>query len=136
MSLYLTFSFMGINIWDFFTLRALIMAILVLPLLTMLVFLPFFYSLTKDRQETLGMIGFLGFFANIVLCVECGYRVIWQFSAILFFNNNNPFEFKYLVFGLITLGIAVFSYRLSVKFYSLVKDTNNEPGITALNLDK
>ena len=135
MNLYLTFSFMAIDIWDFLTLRALIMAILVLPLLIMLGFFPFFYSLSKDRQETLGMIGFLGFFANIALSVECCYRVIAQLFTILFLNNRNPFEFKYFAFGLITVVIAIFSYHFSVRFYSL-EQTKDEPEIASLNLDK
>ena len=127
---------MAISIWELFTFRVWIMAILVLPLLTMLLFLPFFHSLSKDTKETLGCIGFFWFFANIVLCVECGYRIIYQFLIILISNDRNPFEFKYFTFGLTTLGIAVFTYHLSGKFYEIKVDRKNKSEITSLNLNK
>ena len=135
-SLYVTFSFIAINIWELFTFRIWIMAILVLPLLTLLIFLPFFHSLSKDRQETLGLIGFLGFYANIVLCVECVYRIIYQFITILFFNKRIDFEFKYFTFGLTTLVIAILSYHLSGYFYSIEVDSKDESEVTSLNLNK
>ncbi|HEX9961649.1 MAG TPA: hypothetical protein VGB00_11985, partial [Pyrinomonadaceae bacterium] len=67
---------MDINIWDFLTLRNVVSAILVLPLLTMIVFLPFLYTLSKNAREWLTLFGFSGFIANIVLAVECCYRIL------------------------------------------------------------
>jgi cell division protein FtsW (lipid II flippase) len=139
-----------ISIWDFLTLRNVILAILVLPLLTMLIFVPFLYSISKNAREWLTVFGFFGFVANIVLAVECCYRIL---NSILYYAMQKPtlvfdrklermvyyqepYDFTYVVYAVIFLSISFLTWQLidKVSPWELKRKKSSE--ITSLDLNK
>jgi hypothetical protein len=141
---------MDIDIRDFLTLRHVVMAILVLPLLTLLVMMPFLYSLPKNAREWLTLFGFLGFIANIVLAVECGYRILNSLLAyaaqkptLVFDRKLNtmvsyqePYDFRYIVYALIFLGISLLTWQLVDKFSPWEFKSKKNSDVTSLDLNK
>jgi hypothetical protein len=122
---------MDINIWDFLTLRNVILAILVFPLLTLLIFLPFSHALSKNTREWLVIFGLLGFIANGVLTVECCYRILssvltymTQKPSLVFDSKLNtmvyrqePFDFTYIIQAVIFSSITFLTWQLVDKIY-------------------
>jgi hypothetical protein len=141
---------MDIDIRDFLTLRHVVMAILILPLLTLLVMMPFLYSLPKNAREWLTLFGFLGFIANIVLAVECCYRILNSLLAyaaqkptLVFDRKLNtmvsyqePYDFRYIVYAVIFLGISLLTWQLVDKFSPWEFKSKKNSDVTSLDLNK
>lgn len=141
---------MDINIWDFLTLRTIIWAILTLPLLTMLAFMPFLYSLSKNAREWLTIFGFLGFIANIALAVECCYQIINSVIAYairkpeLVFDtklsrmvyHQEPYNFKYVVYAVIFLSISFLTWQILNRFSPWEVKSKKKSEFTSLDLNK
>jgi hypothetical protein len=141
---------MDINVWDFLTFRNVLAAILLLPLLTMLACAPFHYALSKNAREWLTLFGFLGFVANIVLAIECCYRIINSVIAyavekpkLVFDHKLNtlvyyqePYSYKYIVFAVIFFGVSFLTWQLvnKVSPWELKGKKNSE--VTSLDLNK
>ena len=141
---------MDINIWDFLTFRNVLAAILLLPLLTMLGFVPFYHALSKNAREWVALFGFLGFFANIVLGIECCYQIINSaiYYAIekpkLVFDTKSsqmvyyqePYNYKYIVFAIIFFVISFLTWQLVNKFYPWERESKKDADFTSLDLNK
>ncbi|HEY0050667.1 MAG TPA: hypothetical protein VGB68_15345 [Pyrinomonadaceae bacterium] len=141
---------MDINISDFLTPRNVMLAILVLPFLTMLVFVPFLYTISRNAREWLTIFGFLGFIANIVLAVECCYRILNSILAYatqkptLVFDQKSsrmvyqqePYDFRYIGYALIFFGISFLTWQLLNKFSPWETKRNKESEVISLDLNK
>lgn len=141
---------MDINIWDFLTFRQIIWAILVLPLLTMLVFVPFLSALSKNAREWLTLFGFLGFIANIVLAVECCYQIINSLIAYatrkpeLVFDtklsimvyHEEPYDFKYVVYAVIFFSVSFLTWQILNKFSPWEIKSRKKSEVISLDLNK
>lgn len=82
---------MDINIWDYFTFRNMILAIFCLPLLMMLVTLPFLSLLSKSAKEWFELLGFFGAIANVVVVIELGFRTI---AEVIYYSTQKPQYFS------------------------------------------
>jgi hypothetical protein len=141
---------MDINIWEFLTLRNVIMAILVLPLLSLLALAPFLYSLSKNAREWLTLFGFAGFIANIVLAVECCYRILNSLVAYaiqkptLVFDRKlermvyyqEPYDFRYIIYAVIFFSISFLTWQLVDKFSPWEFKGKKNSEVTTLDLNK
>lgn len=126
------------------------MAILLVPLLTMLAFVPFYHALSKNTREWLTLFGFLGFVANIVLAIECCYQTINSLIAYavakpkLVFDTKlsrmvyyqEPYNYKYIVFAIIFFVISFLTWRLVNKFYPWERESKKDSEFTSLDLNK
>lgn len=82
---------MDINIWDYFTFRNVILAIFCLPLLTMLVTMPFLSLLSKNTKEWFELLGFFGAIANSVVVIELTFRTI---AEVIAYSTQKPQYFS------------------------------------------
>ena len=73
--------------WSLATFRNVLLAILMVPLLTLLVLKPFSQYFSREKNEWLSILGYLGLVANGVLAVEAGYRTI---GALYFHFTQKP----------------------------------------------
>ncbi len=85
---------MDINITDYLTFRNIILAIFCLPLVTMLITMPFLPLLSKSAKEWFNLLGFFGAVANSVIVVELGYRTIASVIEFIFQKPQMRFDHK------------------------------------------
>lgn len=125
-------------------------AILVLPLLTMLFFVPFLYSLSKNAREWLTIFGFLGFIANIVLAIECCYRILnsilayaTQKPTLVFdpklermVSYQEPYDFRYIVYAAIFFSISFLTWLLLDKISPWEQKSKKNSEVISLDLTK
>ncbi len=87
---------MDINITDYLTFRNIILAIFCLPLVTMLVTLPFLSLLSKNAKEWFELFGFFGAIANAVIVIELGFRTI---AEVITYSTQKPKYFSEVTNG-------------------------------------
>lgn len=91
---------MDINIWDYFTFRNVILAIFCLPLVTMLVTIPFLSLLSKSTKEWFELLGFFGAIASAVIVIELGLRTI---ATVIVYFTQKPKYFSEIMNGRIDM---------------------------------
>lgn len=87
-------NFMDIQFTDYLTFRNIILAIFCLPLVTMLVTLPFLSVLSKSTKEWFELLGFFGAIANAVIVIELGFRTIASVIDFIFQKPQMRFDHK------------------------------------------
>ena len=116
----------------------------------MIVFLPFLYTLSKNAREWLTLFGFSGFIANIVLAVECCYRILnsiiayaTQKPTLIFDRKLNtivsyqePYDFRYIVYAIIFLGISLLTWQILDKVSPWSEKSKKNSEFTSLDLNK
>jgi hypothetical protein len=133
--------------WSLATFRNLLAAILMLPLLTLVVMIPFSRYFSKEKNEWLSVLGYSGLVASGVLAVETLYRTVYALyfhftqKPKVFFDNiaGTPvsrletFDYTPLVYLIILVVIAVLS-GVFADFYSPAKnDKGNRKQDSDLN---
>jgi hypothetical protein len=76
---------------EYLTFRNVILVIFCLPLVTMLVTLPFLSLLSKSTKEWLELLGFFGAIANSVIVIELGFRTI---AEVIYYSTQKPQYFS------------------------------------------
>lgn len=146
------------DIWDIFTIlwslatfRNVLLAILTLPLLTMVVLLPGHQHFSKDTKEWIAIFGVFGYLANGVLAVESALRtigeVVYYFTQkpSLYFDSKaermvskyDSFDSSWLSYLIVLVVIAVLS-AIFTDYYNPSKNgggkRNRDSEINSLNL--
>lgn len=91
---------MDIQFTDYLTFRNIILAIFCLPLVTMLVTLPFLSILSKNTKEWLELLGFFGAIASAVIVIELGLRTI---ATVIVYFTQKPKYFSEITNGRIDM---------------------------------
>src|SRR6476660_8582335 len=120
------------SLGSFATFRNILLAVLMLPLLTMAVSLPLYQYLSKNTKEWIAIFGVFGFIANGVLAVESGFRAIGglidhltQKPTVYFNHKTNrmaskyePFDSDWIVYLIVLIIITILSGVLANHYYS------------------
>lgn len=112
---------MDINIWDYLTFRNVILVIFCLPLVPMLMTMPFLSLIPKGIKIFINAFGYLGAVASSVVVIELVYRTIgsiidfkYQKPKIIFdkgiTNRYEPFDTAPLIYLIVFLIIAAASW--------------------------
>lgn len=78
---------MDVNIWQYLTFWNVILVIFCLPLVTMLITMPFVSLLSKNIKEWLNLFGILGFVANCIVVVRLAF---WTFGTFIAYYKQKP----------------------------------------------
>ncbi len=111
------------NLWSLVTFRNVLLAILTLPLLTMVVLLQVHQHFSKNTKEWIAIFGVFGYLANGVLAVESAFRtigeVVYYFTQkpSLYFDSKagrmaskyDSFDSSWLSYLIVLVVIAVLS---------------------------
>jgi hypothetical protein len=111
----------------FVTFRNVALAVCCLPLLTMLINLPFFRYLSKNARDWISRIGYLGGAAVGVLAVEAAYRTIASILGYLtqkpqmVFDSKvpgmvqrfEPFDTNPLIYLIVLAGLSALTFVLA-----------------------
>lgn len=133
------------------TFRNILLAILMLPLLTMVILLPIYQYFSKTTKEWIAIFGVFGFIANGVLAVESGFRAIGgvidylsQKPTVYFNHKTNrmaskyePFDSDWIVYLIVLVIITILSGVLANYYYpskSGGSRRNQDSEINSLNL--
>ena len=87
---------MEINIWQYLTFWNVLLVILALPLVTMLMTLPFLSLLSKNAKEWFELLGFFGAVASAVIVIELGLRTI---ASVIAYSVQKPQYFSEITNG-------------------------------------
>lgn len=133
------------------TFRNILLAVLMLPLLTMVVLLPIYQYLSKNTKEWIAIFGVFGYIANGVLAVESAFRAIGAIIDYLsqkptvYFNHKTnrmaskyePFDSDWIVYLIVLVIITILSAVLA-NYYNPAKygsgKRNQDSEINSLNL--
>lgn len=85
---------MDIQFTDYLTFRNIILAIFCLPLVAMLVTIPFISLLSKSAKEWFELLGFFGAIANSVVVIELGFRTIASVLDLIYQKPKMRFDNK------------------------------------------
>ena len=146
------------DIWDIFTnlgrlatFRNILLAILMLPLLTMVALLPIYQYFSKNTKEWIAIFGVFGYLANGVLAVESAFRTIGEVvhyftqKPSLYFDSKagrmvskyDSFDSSWLSYLIVLVVIAVLS-AIFTNYYNPSENgrgkRNQDSGINSLNL--
>ena len=81
-------------IWSFLTFRKVVLAIFCLPLIIMLITMPFLSSLSKSTKEWFELLGFFGAIGNCVVVIELGFRTI---AEVIAYSTQKPQYFSEII---------------------------------------
>lgn len=139
------------SLGSFATFRNILLAILMLPLLTMVVLLPIYQYFSKTTKEWIAIFGVFGYIANGVLAVESAFRVIneviYYFTQkpTVYFNDKTnrmtsryeSFDSDWIVYLIVLVIITILSAVLA-NYYNPAKygsgKRNQDSEINSLNL--
>ena len=123
---------MEINIWDYLTFRKIILAVFCLPLVTMLLTMPFLGLIPKGVKTGINFFGYFGGVAGSVVAVELVYRTIgsiidykYQKPQIVFDKTikqrYEPFDSEPLIYLIVFIVLAAASYVVADIYSNKIK---------------
>ncbi len=87
---------MDINIWQYLTFWNVLLVILALPLVTMLITMPFLGLISKGINEWLNILGIFGFIANCIVIVRL---TVWTLASVIAYYKQKPQLFSEITNG-------------------------------------